>query len=112
MEGVRMQRQVTHLGRSDDDAGLIASLIELRLDAESGSRSRVTDQLDEGLDGPERTSAPVLRDVAEEPMLDLVPLARARRDVRDVDGQAQVVGEPLQRGLPAARPIAVAAAGI
>ena len=107
-----MQGEVAHLRLGDDEAGLIASLIELGLDAQPGGRAGVADQLDEGLEGAERTPAPVLRDVAEEPVLDLVPLARARREVRDVDAEAQVVGQALQRGLPAARPIAVAAAGV
>src|SRR5829696_10165967 len=112
MKGVRVQGEVAHLGRGDDDAGFIASLIELGVDAQPAGRTRVSDEFDEGLEGPERTPAPVLRDVAEESVLDLVPLARARWEVRDVDGDAQVVGQTLQGGLPAARPIPVAAAGI
>jgi len=45
-------------------------------------------------------------------MLDLVPLTRARRKVRDVDAQPQVIGQTLQRGFPAPRAIAVTAARI
>jgi hypothetical protein len=37
----------------------------------------------------ERTASPILGDVAEQAMLDLVPFARAGREVRDVDAQAQ-----------------------
>jgi hypothetical protein len=112
VKSVRVQGEVAHLGLGDHEAGLIASLIELGFDAQPGSRSGVADQLDEGLEGAERTPPPVLRDMAEESMLDLVPFARARWEMRDVDGDAQVVGEPLQRGLPAARPIPVAATGV
>ena len=75
MKGVRVQGEVAHLSLGDDEAGLIATLIELGPDAQPGGRTRVADQLDEGLEGTERTPAPVLRDVAEEPVLDLVPLA-------------------------------------
>jgi hypothetical protein len=92
MKGVRVQGEVAHLGLGDDDAGLIASLIELGLDAQPGGRARVPDEFDEGLEGAEGT--------------------RARWEMRDVDAEAQVVGQPLQRGFPAARPIPVAAAGV
>ena len=112
MKGVRVQGEVAHLGLGDDDAGFIASLIELGLEAQPGGRAGVPDEFDEGFEGAERTPAPVLRDVAEESVLDLVPLARARWEMRDVDGEAQVVGQALQGGLPAARPIAIAATGI
>ena len=68
-------------------------------DAQPGRGACVANQVDHGLEGAQRTPAPVLRDVAEQPMLDLVPLARARREVADVDAQAGVVGQ-----LAAARP--------
>ena len=73
----------------DDEAGLIASLIELGLDAQPRGRAGVADQVDEGFEGAERTAPPVLRDVAEEPMLDLVPFAGARREVRDVNARCR-----------------------
>src|SRR4051812_21031056 len=112
MKDVWVQGELAHFGLGDDDTGLIASLIELGLDAQAGGRTRVADQFDQRLEAVERTPAPVLRDVAEEAVVDLVPLARAGWEVRDMDTEAQVVGQALQRGLPAARPIAVAAAGV
>src|SRR5579883_2790098 len=45
-------------------------------------------------------------------MLDLVPLAGSRREVADVDREAELVREPLQFVLPDVRPIAVAAARV
>ncbi len=81
MKDVRVQGEVAHLSLGDDEAGLIASLIELGPDAQTRGRARVADQLDEGLEGAQRTAAPVLRDVTEEPVLDLVPRTRARREV-------------------------------
>ena len=107
-----MQGEVPQLRVGDQQASLVASLIELGFDAQAGCRSGVADQFDEGLEGAERTPAPLLRDVAEESVLDLVPFARARGEMRHVDAEAQVVGQPLQRRLPAARPIPVAAAGV
>jgi hypothetical protein len=44
-------------------------------------------------------------------MLDLVPLARPRREMRDMDAQVEIVGQPLEpvlrqnrRGTPAVPP--------
>jgi hypothetical protein len=50
---------------------------------------------------------PIARDVAEQPVLDRVPLACAGRKVTDADLKARVVGEALKLGLPQAQPIAV-----
>lgn len=56
-----------------------------------------------------RPSARVLGDVAEESMLDLVPLRGAGRKVADADCQAGPVGERLQLELPQSAARAVAA---
>ena len=85
MKDVRVQGEVAHLSLRDDEAGLIASLIQLGFDAQPRGGAGVADELDEGLEGAQRTPPPVLRDVAEQPVLDLVPLARARRKVADVN---------------------------
>ena len=55
-------------------------------------------------------AAPIHRDVREQPMLDLVPLARTRRKVTDRDHQARPIGQTLQFPLPQpeARPVAPA----
>ena len=63
MKHVWVQSEAAHFGLGDDEARLIASLIELGLDAEPRGRARVADQLDEGLEGAERAPTPVLRDV-------------------------------------------------
>src|SRR5262249_36882141 len=55
---------------------------------------------------------PVLGNVAEETVLDLIPLRRPRREVRDADGEAAAIGEPLQLELPEARACSVAAAAV
>src|SRR5207249_1322013 len=56
----------------------------------------------------QRTPAPVLGDEAEQPMLDLVPLAGPWWEVTHVQHQAQVVGDALQRHLPQAVPTTIA----
>src|SRR3712207_7567213 len=49
----------------------------------------------------------VLRDEGEQPVLDLVPFAGARREVADAERQARLVGQPLQLPLPQPQPRAV-----
>ena len=107
-----VQRQASHLGLRDHDTRGVGPLVQLGLDAKAGGGARVANELHERLKGPERLAAPVLRDVAEEAMLNLVPLAGPRREVADPDAQAEVIGECLQFRLPAASPVAVAAARV
>jgi hypothetical protein len=54
------------------------------------------DQFDHGEAIDERATAPVLRDVTEQPVLDLVPLGCAGWIVADVDHEAGLLGELLQ----------------
>ena len=79
MERVWMQCQRSHLRLADDPTRLVGPLVQLRLDAQASRRLRVSDQLHDRLEGVEWTAAPVLGDVTEETMLDLVPLAGAGR---------------------------------
>jgi hypothetical protein len=56
-----------------------------------------------------RTStALILRDVAEEPMFDLIPLTRAWREVADVDAESCLVGQILEFDFPGTRAVAIA----
>ena len=57
-------------------------------------------------------ASPVLGDVAEHAVLDLVPLARTRGEVTDVNREAQVVGQALELELPEADSRSVAAAAV
>ena len=60
---------------------------------------RAGDQVDDHLVAHQRPAAPVLGDEAEQPMLDLVPLAGARREVADRERQSRA-----RRPGPAAPP--------
>ena len=88
--------------RRDGDACWRWPRVESRSDAESLLGGRVRDQIHHDFMADERPAAPVLGDVAEHPMLDLVPFAGPRRKVAHGDAQPGVVGEPLQRYLPQA----------
>ena len=68
--------------------------------------------MDDGLVADEWLAAPVLCDEREQAMLDPVPLAGARRQMTDRDGNAEFVGQVLQLALPKANADTVAAATI
>ena len=55
----------------------------------NGIEPRAGDQIDDDFVTHQGSPAPVLGDVAEHPVLDLVPLARSRREVAHMDGQSQ-----------------------
>src|SRR5690606_28569894 len=86
--------------------------IELCVDLEPGSSGCSADELDDDLMGEQWLAAPVHRDEAEHPLLDLVPLARARWVVAHGDPQAGVIRELLQAGLPDTGTVAVAPARV
>src|SRR2546426_2012778 len=112
MERMWMERQAVHLRGGNDDAGRVAALVQLGLDAQARCGAGVANQVDNRFKRAERTASPVLGDVTEEAVLYLVPLAGAGREMRDVDPQAQVVGQALQFFLPRARAVPIAAARI
>ena len=69
--------------------------IEFAADFEAGLRRRRSDQLDDHLMTDERLAAPVAGDEREQAVLDLVSLARARRQVTHGDRNAEFVSEFL-----------------
>lgn len=68
------QREFIHRGLRDPRAGLVLAGVELDLDPQAFRGSGIADRFHVCLKGPQRLSAPILGDVAEEAMLDLVPL--------------------------------------
>ena len=77
MERVAADVESFHFGVGDLDALLIGPLIECALYLEPGFGGRRGDQLDHCGAADEWLGAPVLRDVAEQAVLDLVPLCAA-----------------------------------
>jgi hypothetical protein len=99
-----------HCGFADLDALLVVARVERAFDFEPGFGRGRPDQLDHGKPIGKRSAAPVLRDVAEQSVLDLVPLRYAWRIVVDADHEASVVGQLLQFALPEPHPRAIRAA--
>src|SRR5258708_38764102 len=112
MERIAGDVDAFHLGFADLDAFLVASCIERALDFQTGLGRRGTDQLDDGKAICERPATPVLRDVTEQPVLDLVPLRCAWWIVVDVDREPGLVGQLLQFELPEPHTRSILAAAV
>src|SRR5947209_14933860 len=84
LEPHRFQFPIRHL-----DPPLIGVRIELGFHPQSRSCSRAPDEVHDDRTTHQGPPPPVLRDVAEPPVLDLVPLARPRREVTDCDPQTR-----------------------
>ena len=97
---------------TDSDAFRIGSLVDFRTDTQTGLSRGRADQTHDGGQTDQWFTTPVLGDVGEKPMLNLVPLTGARWIVAHGDGQARSVRELLQLPFPQTRPWAVALSGI
>ena len=96
----------------DFDALLISVLIEFCADSKSLPGSCVADQIDNDGATDERLSTPVLSDVTEHPMFNLVPFARSGGEMANRNLETEIVRELLNRQLPQAQPTPVASAGV
>ena len=89
MELIAGDVEAVHCGFADLDALLVAARVERAFDLQTGLGGRRPDQLDHGKAIRQWPAAPVLRDVAEQPVLDLVPFRCAGRIVVDADQRAR-----------------------
>ncbi len=95
MEGIRSERERGHLFIGDLATRWVAVRVELTLHGQSGfGRGRRNHLQDHGVTD-ERLAAPILANPGKEAMLDLVPFARARRQVADGDCQPGFIGQWL-----------------
>src|SRR5690348_1870988 len=100
MERISLGLQGAEALGGDLLAGRIASTIEPCADDEAAAVGRVGEQVDDRLVGLQRPAATVDRDVREQAVLDLVPLAGAGRKMADVDDEVERVGQSLELGFP------------
>jgi len=81
-------------------------------DLQSLFRCGGSDAVDDYLDASQRPATPVHRHMREESVLNLIPLARPRREMAYGHGQPSVLGKLGQFGLPEPNSIAVASATV
>src|SRR5271154_5366863 len=79
MEGVAFDVEGRHFGVADSDALFIGIGVEFAADRQSRLGCGRRDQLDDRRPAGERPATPILRDVAEQAVVDLVPLGCAGR---------------------------------
>ena len=91
---------MNHLLIADLDPRRIGVGVQGRLHGQAGAGVGGADQLDDGFIARQRLTAPVLGDGGEQPMLDLVPFAGARREMAHRDRQAGLIGPALEFPFP------------
>ena len=104
MEFIGLEVHMSQFLIADLDPCLIGVRVQHRTHRQTRPRCRRCDQTHNRLPADQWLPTPVLRDVAKQPVLHLVPLARPRREVADVQREPQLVCQPLQRHLPQPRP--------
>src|SRR5450755_259962 len=112
MELVAGDRQCSNLGLGDLDPFGVAAGVPLGMDGQARRGRGRADQLDYDLVAGQRPPAPVHRDVAEQPVLNPVPLRRPGRVMADRDLKPRLGGQAGELDLPEPQPVAVAAARV
>jgi hypothetical protein len=100
MEGVAFDVEGCHFGVADSDALFIGVGVEFAADRQARLGRGRCDRFDDCRPARERPATPILRDVAEQAVFDLVPLGCAGRIMAHDDGQSGLIGELLQFDLP------------
>ena len=76
----------------DSDSSRVIVGIQFRVNLKASCGGGAGDQADDRFEASQGLTAPVLADVGEQPMLDLVPLAGTRWKVANENPQAGFVG--------------------
>src|SRR5262245_2767537 len=92
MEAVAFQIYTLHLPVRDPAPGGVFSPVQTTDDLQALRGGRPGDQVDYGLVVAQRLAPPVRGDEREQSMLDVVPLARARREVTHRERPSCLVG--------------------
>lgn len=104
----RFQFEGLHLIISDCQPCWIGSCIQDGMNTQIGLRRGLRDQIGDDCVTYQGTTTPVLGNMIEHAVLDLVPFARARWQMTDGDVQSRFIGQPLQLDLPQPRAAPVA----
>jgi hypothetical protein len=87
-------------GIGDFHALGIFVFIQFGAHRESGGGGRCRNQLNHGFKAAERLSAPIERNKGKQAVFNFIPLAGARRQVANRDGNTQLIRQPLQFDFP------------
>src|SRR3970282_1181287 len=109
---MRLDFDALEFGVADFGSGWIPALVEFRPNLESLLGGGVGDQIDNDFVADQGSASPVLRDVTEHGVFDLVPLAGSGREMTHANRDLQLVSECLQCHLPQAATTAVAPATV
>src|SRR6267142_1156814 len=90
----------------------VGSWVHVGIDGETGFRGGPTNNPENPSQGPQWVASPVAADLAEDPMLDGIPLRRSTGIMAHRDGEARVIGELLKLVLPESRAVPMAPAPI
>ena len=112
VEGVPGEVDRRHLGGIGLLAGLISRLVALGLHSKSRVRRGGRDECDHHFVADQGLASPILGDVAEEPMLDLVPFAGGWGKMTHGDFQSELAAQLRQTPFPQMTPRAVAASAV
>ena len=100
MEYVWLDRDGRKVGVTHDQADGVGVGVERGAHLQAAARPEARDELDDHLVADQGPPTPVHGDEREQAMLDLVPLARAGREVRHPDAQTGFLGQAAQLELP------------
>ena len=112
MEVMPRDQDIAHLLVSYAYPEGIAPEVGRRSNLQASLRGCRANQADHDPKACQRSRSPVFGNVAEDAVLDLVPLAGPRREVADGDRKSSLACKPLKLALPKAYAIAVAAAAV
>src|SRR2546427_2093953 len=112
LKAMRRGSNLPHLSVLDLLPRLVFPCIQNRLDGQPTLGRGSSDEVHDGLETDERPPLPVHADEGEEPMLDLVPLARSRRVVTDRNRHPHLIRELLEMKFPCSKATSVASTGI
>src|SRR5258707_3597537 len=100
MDAVALQVDSLHLIVGDSPACGISSAVQTTDDLKALRGRRPSNQVDDCFVVAQRLTSPIRGYEREESMLDLVPLAGARREMTHRQCPCRFVGQPLQLPLP------------
>src|SRR5512147_295566 len=89
VKGIGRQADLRHLCVADSNLARVPLGVQFAPDLQARRSPRIGDQVHDCGVSQQRPASPVLADEREQAMFDLVPLARSRRQVTDVDRQAR-----------------------